>query len=523
MYNLVCIYTFLIRVHVIQINKCTNILTSRIEVLDYIIKNKKTFIILIYIKCNQQYDNYREYFKYIEALEDCHIIIINKDYDNYSDSKSVSDLDIYECFDYKYMLTINIDGDDINQSALYRSIYRINYCISKLKKYDMVCYDANNYWIKKGSKKENIFYIDNRNLLVSNNVKILAIYFPQYHQIPENDKFWGEGFTEWTLLRKTDNNVTQIKKPHDDIGYYDLLSEHTRKIQEKLAKNNGLYGFMYYHYWFDGKPVMYKVLEKMLEENNPDLPYCFNWANESWSKRWDGRDNEILLEQKYGDADAFEKHYKYLSRFFKSSNYIKHNNKPLLLIYRVNDIKHLDEMTTIWNTLALEDGFNGIDICPVINSFHDNNNYICSNKWNYVMKFNPMSVFLAPQILKRNNKIIQKYDYDTLWKQMIDETVNKPEYSRNIFMSGYTDWCNAPRRDGETPQKAITIFEGSTPYKFEKYLIEHLKKYIEYGNEINYYFINAWNEWNEQAILEPDHINNYAYLDALKKAIAYFD
>jgi hypothetical protein len=353
------------------------------------------------------------------------------------------------------------------------------------------------------------------NLLEQNNLKIMAIYFPQFHQIPENDAFWGEGFTEWTLLKKCSDDVQQIKKPHHDLGYYDLLDGSTLKTQETIAKKHGLDGFMYYHYWFDDKPVMYKALEKMLDTNTPDMPFFLSWANESWTRRWDGAEKDVLLEQKYygGDPEKMTSHYRYLSRFFRSANYVKLHNKPLFIIYRIS----------VWNDLAVKDGWDGIEICPTLNGFADNNTYVHVSKWNSVFEFSPMYVHSNPLHREKNNKHVYSYDYDKTWRHIIDSTEGEQPYAKTRFLSGYTGWCNAPRRDGMTREKHVTQFGKSTPHKFEKYLKEHLAQYVVSNNHTKIYIINAWNEWNEQAMLEPNHIDAYGYLEALQNAVKWFD
>ena len=149
-------------------------------------------------------------------------------------------------------------------------------------------------------------------------IKNIAIVFPQFHEIPENNEFWGEGFTEWTLLKKMPENISNqiIKRPHDDIGYYNLKDINHRILMEKIATNFEIHGFCYYHYWFKNKKIMYEPLELMLKDGHPNKPFMLCWANEQWTKRWDGGNNEILIEQDYDDDNGNRNHFEYLLKYF---------------------------------------------------------------------------------------------------------------------------------------------------------------------------------------------------------------
>ena len=162
-----------------------------------------------------------------------------------------------------------------------------------------------------------------------NNTKIIAFYLPQFHRIPENDKWWGEGFTEWTNTKSSKplfKGHDQPKEPLND-NYYNLLDKDTRKWQGELAKKYGIYAFCYYHYWFNGKLLLQKPIEKMLNQNEPNLPFCMCWANEPWSRSWDGREKEVIMPQAYGEKKQWKKHFDYLLPFFKDTRYIKVGNK----------------------------------------------------------------------------------------------------------------------------------------------------------------------------------------------------
>lgn len=185
-------------------------------------------------------------------------------------------------------------------------------------------------------------------------MKIIAFYLPQFHEIPENNEWWGEGFTEWVNVKKAKplfEGHNQPRVPLDD-KYYDLLDDEVKIWQAKIAKENGIYGFCYYHYWFNGRKVLERPMEQMLRNNEVDIPFCVCWANEPWTKAWIGR-NEIILPQFYGEKKEWKEHFDYLLPFFQDKRYIKENGKPLMVIYRAEVITNLNEMLDYWSELAV--------------------------------------------------------------------------------------------------------------------------------------------------------------------------
>ncbi len=189
-------------------------------------------------------------------------------------------------------------------------------------------------------------------------MKILAYYLPQFHEIEENNKWWGKGFTEWTNVKKGKKLFKTQNQPFVPLNnnYYNLLNKETVKWQTELAKKYGVYGFCYYHYWFEGKKLLEKPVENLLKWKNIDQKFCFCWANHSWKKTWNGL-NEILMEQKYGNEDSWNKHFDYLLQFFKDERYIKIDNKPIFMIFKLKDIKDINEMLDFFNKKCIENGF----------------------------------------------------------------------------------------------------------------------------------------------------------------------
>lgn len=363
-------------------------------------------------------------------------------------------------------------------------------------------------------------------------MKLLAFYLPQYHRIPENDAWWGEGFTEWTNVRKAKplfKNQTQPKVPLNH-NYYNLMEKVTVEWQTGLMKEYGIYGFCYFHYWFNGKKLLEKPAENLLKWTDIEQPFCFAWANATWARTWSAvkgavttwissdikkGERGILVEQTYGTEENWREHYKYLSLFFKDDRYIKVGNKPMLLIYRLNDIACAKEMFSCWNKLAAQDGFSGIHIVS-INEEPKGNDYIeaVARYGNYTeydyhfwrQKYNALIYRLKLPLNKKTNIL----NYKTVWENMI----------REMPLEGIKTYPGAVVTYDETPRKGrdACFIAGASPELFEKYLRMQIRK-AEEVYHAEYIFIDAWNEWGEGNYLEPDTEHQYAYLEAVKNAL----
>lgn len=343
--------------------------------------------------------------------------------------------------------------------------------------------------------------------------KIIAFYLPQYHTIPENDKWWGEGFTEWTNTKKAKplfKGHQQPKTPLND-NYYCLLDKETQEWQAKLAQENGVDGFCYYHYWFNGKMLLEKPMEMMLENENMKLPFCISWANEPWARTWDGKDKEVLMPQSYGSEKEWKAHFEYLLQFFKDMRYIKIDNKPVFLIYRTSNIPNCEDMVDYWNNLCKENGFNGIYLIETMNSFQ-NKSYISNSS--AVVEFEPMLTIRhylplykqGVRYFKKKLSILDTLDYKYVQDRVVNKNVN---YGKKKFLGTFISWDNTARKKSKG-----LILTNDNPEIFGEYL----RKQIDKANEINsdFIFVNAWNEWAEGTYLEPDTINKNAYLDKIK-------
>lgn len=365
-------------------------------------------------------------------------------------------------------------------------------------------------------------------------MKIIAFYLPQFHSIPENDKWWGKGFTEWVNVRKAKPLFKGHNQPRIPMNnnYYSLLDNQTLEWQVNLANKYDVYGFCFYHYWFSGKKLLEKPVEMFLQNKKLKTKFCLCWANESWTNVWANGNANIIMEQKYGTKKDWKQHFDYLLMHFQDQRYIVEENKPLLIIYRPELIESLQEMLEYWNELAKENGFSGI------NYAYQNVSYSLSGKcdnslFKYAIEYQPnwalgMRNLSKIKILKKKlllffekrlkinlreklqkNKKLEILEYDDIWKEILD---SKPRYDISV-PGAFVDWDNTPRKGNRG-----LVINNSTPEKFEKYLCELIKK-AKYEYQKDMIFVFAWNEWAEGGYLEPDEKNRYGYLEAIKNAI----
>lgn len=371
-------------------------------------------------------------------------------------------------------------------------------------------------------------------------VKIIALYLPQYHAIPENDSWWGKGFTEWTNVRNAKPVFQWQVQPKVPLNnnYYNLLDKETVEWQTKLANQYGIYGFCYFHYYFKGKKLLEKPAENLLKWKDINQRFCFFWANDSWCRTWSAAkagttwsakdekimpdDNGMLMEQTYGNSADWEEHFRYLNEFFQDDRYIKVNNKPMFYIYNLSKIPCAKEMFSLWNRLAKENGFNGIHIVSV-NEPNDNNIPQVEAIAHYGFHKASRSKMIGV-LSKIKNKLkrhaasslgIQKlnkdvWSYDKMWNLILSV---KPYGNIQNYPGGFVNYDDTPRKGFNG-----TVMKGVTPKLFEKYLRKQIIRAKEVFHS-EYLLLDAWNEWGEGNYLEPDEQWGYEYLEALQKAL----
>ncbi len=351
-------------------------------------------------------------------------------------------------------------------------------------------------------------------------VKTLCMYLPQFHRVPENDQWWGEGFTEWTTVRGAEALFEGHRQPIEplDNNYYNLLEKSTMEWQASLMKKYGIDGQCFYHYYFkDGRRILEKPAENLLQWKDVDMPFCFCWANGRWARTWsnlsgnswadkyEAKDKSesdgVLIEQRYGREEEWQAHFEYLLPFFKDERYIKIDGAPVFIFFAAAAIPCLPQMIQYWNDLAHQENMKGIYFIGVNTSKHING-------------LNALMLFAPHMVCEFNERIdgIIRLDYDKMWEN-IDNA--------GLIDKHKTYYCAVPNLD-DTPRRGVhdgVLFKNFSIEKFYDGMCRVYRKSIAAGNE--FVFINAWNEWGEGTQLEPDEYYGCSKLEAVYKAQKY--
>jgi hypothetical protein len=351
------------------------------------------------------------------------------------------------------------------------------------------------------------------------NLRAIAFYLPQYHAIPENDKWWGEGFTEWTNVRKARARFAGHYQPRvpAELGYYDLRDPKVQAAQAELAKAHGISGFCYYHYWFNGKRLLEHPINEIIQSGKPDFPFCLCWANENWTRRWDGEEREVLMAQDHSHQDDRE-HIESLIPVFRDQRYIRVNGKPLFLVYKTNLLPDPKKTAEIWREVAFKAGIGELYLVRVENSFQGYDPAPGEIGFDAAAEFGPHWGCLGPDVSDRFNLYDEYrdcdpriYDYNNIMATMLARP--KPDYK--MFRGAFPSWDNSARRRNEP-----IMFADSSPEKFAFWLSQIAHYTLEnFQGDERLVFINAWNEWGEGCHLEPDERHGMRHLEAVRNAL----
>lgn len=368
------------------------------------------------------------------------------------------------------------------------------------------------------------------------NTKMIAMYLPQYHETPENNKWWGEGFTDWVSVKQSSSLFKDHNQPRVPLNnnYYDLSNVENIRWQAEIAQKYGIYGFAFYHYWFSSEQrTLTRPAELLLEHKDIAMPFCFAWDNVSWIRTWskfkkksnawspkideqkeesDNSDNGVLAKFDYGEQKDWKIHFDYLLPFFKDERYIKIDNKPVFIIWTYNQKPILTQMCAYWRVLAKENGFDDMYFIGRVVPY---DRVKCFDRqFNYEPQF---SGWLNKNLFNRIwNKLLDnhgrtelvQYDYDIVWKRII----RFAKQHRKVMYGGFVDYDDTPRRGNKGK-----VVCGATPEKFKTYLKQLFE--ISCKTKKEFLFLTAWNEWGESAYLEPDTLNGFQYLQAVKEVI----
>lgn len=355
--------------------------------------------------------------------------------------------------------------------------------------------------------------------------RTIAFYLPQYHPTPENDEWWGKGFTEWRNVAKARPLFPDHYQPHlpADLGFYDLRLPEVREAQAALAQQYGIHGFCYYHYWFGGRRILDRPLREVLESKKPDFPFCICWANENWTRAWDGGEREVLLAQNYSEEDD-KAHIRSLIPLFSDPRYIRINGKPLFLVYRTELLPDPKKTATLWRDEAIKAGIGEIYLARVES---------------FSAATDPQdigfdaAVEFAPDWRTVENVMYRSTAFQTAIKTgLLPHTYLKQSYARYDELVGkmlgkaataYTRFrCVTPGFDNTARRQShgAAVFIGNSPEKYGAWLEKTIRRTMsDRSGDERIVFINAWNEWAEGNHLEPDSKYGHAFLDATKQAL----
>lgn len=346
-------------------------------------------------------------------------------------------------------------------------------------------------------------------------MKIIAFYLPQFHPIPENNDWWGTGFTEWRNVAKARPLFRGHRQPTipGELGFYDLRLPEILEQQAELAKWAGVTGFCYYHYWFSGRLLLEKPLELLLSLKSPDYPYCLCWANHSWTGHWAGKSDDILIEQTYPGIEDDQEHYKYLRKFFLDHRYITINDKPVLFLFHPSRIPHLEQFLSKLQEWAVRDGMQGIHFVGIDHDqalFARGIDALAPHSFNialsnYLTGARKVKQLLQHKIMKRPRWVIDYADF-------INYFDNSSYDGSKYIPTAIPNWDNTPRigRRG-------VVLHNATPELFGVHLKKSVTGFFDKNtNDTKILLIKSWNEWAEGNYLEPDLLFGRAWLKAIK-------
>lgn len=357
-------------------------------------------------------------------------------------------------------------------------------------------------------------------------LRYLAFYLPQFHPIPENDSWWGSGFTEWVNVKRATPRFPghhQPQLPAEELGFYDLRDPEARALQAALAQTHGIDGFVYYHYWFLGRRLLGRPLDEVLETGQPNFPFCLCWANENWTRTWDGGNRSVLLEQRYSPEDDLE-HIRWLARPFADPRYVRVAGRPLVLVYRASRLPDAPRTAETWRREAIRLGVGEPYLCSV-QSFPSERVDPATLGFDAAVEFpaglagwhdmgrvlrldeaEPRPVGTAGD---GSGKVTRIYSYPVA----SELALRRPRATYKRYPCVAPGWDNSPRDPVQ-----VAVFVGSSPAVYGRWLAKVSEAFAPYSTEENLVFVNAWNEWGESNHLEPDRFWGDGFLEAHLRA-----
>jgi lipopolysaccharide biosynthesis protein len=354
-------------------------------------------------------------------------------------------------------------------------------------------------------------------------VRALAFYLPQFHPIPENDTWWGTGFTEWRNVVEARPLFRGHYQPHipADLGFYDLRLAETQEAQADLARAHGIFGFCYYHYWFGGRRLLSRPFQQVLDSGRPDFPFCLCWANESWTRAWDGASGEVLVRQEYSETDDRD-HIRWLLAAFADPRYVRVDGKPLFLVYQAGRLPNPNRTTDIWRTEAQRAGIGDLYLCRVENEAGLGDPSLLG--FDAAVDFQPdfgqlgrpRRRSLVARGVRRLHVSNQAYRWHRIYdyRTIVDRMLARSPVSYKRFPCVTPGWDNTPRR-----HRGGFVFHDPIPEEYERWIRAAVDGFVPFGPGEDLFFVNAWNEWAEGNHLEPCRRWGHAYLEATLRGL----
>lgn len=367
--------------------------------------------------------------------------------------------------------------------------------------------------------------------------RAIAFYLPQFHPIPENDAWWGTGFTEWTNVVTGRPRFNGHGQPHlpADLGFYDLRVTETRQQQADMARKAGIEAFCYYHYWFKGKRLLNRPFDEVLASGKPDFPFCLCWANETWSRAWSGREHDVLISQDYDDTDNAAQ-IAWLCEVFSDPRYLRIEGRPLFVIYRPEGIPDVSRVLQQWRRASIHrigvepwicgvrTGFSSLDTGGILALGFDSVIEFEPNRQHFPKAKNTtgQTVSLLRRLLPaawydamRYNRWLVKRNVNTIvdYSAYVDRAIARPSLDQATYPVVFPSWDNTVRRS------SATIIENHDAVQYRRWLSDAVSRVMMRAPDQRLVFLNAWNEWAEGCHLEPDQRHGHAFLDATAEAL----
>jgi lipopolysaccharide biosynthesis protein len=346
-------------------------------------------------------------------------------------------------------------------------------------------------------------------------MEVLALYLPQYHPVPENDRWWGTGFTEWTNVTRARPLYRGHHQPHlpADLGFTDLRVPETREAQAELARSHGVTGFCYWHYWFAGTRLLERPFDEVLASGRPDFPFCLAWANQTWSGIWHGAPDRVLMAQTYPGPEDDRRHFASLLPAFEDPRYVRVGGRPVFFVYQPGDLPDAARFVDTWQAMAAEAGLGGLYLVASLGESgyrsHVADGFDAGVVYRLPLTRTPW-VKVADRLVARGlRRGPRRYPYPDTW------TDPSADFGGRLFPGIFPNWDNTPRlgRRGQ-------VAEGSTPDRFAGHVRAALEAAAALPADEQVVLVKSWNEWAEGNYLEPDAEVGRGRLEALRDELA---